>query len=251
MTKMKDDNKFVTADAGIEGNPTLDPTAIVQDSTLGRWTAVGARTTITETLLGDYTYVMNDCQSIYSEIGKFCSIASHTRLNPSNHPLWRPSLHHFSYRSKFYGFGEDDEEIFQWRRENRVVLGHDVWIGHGATVLPGVKVGTGAVVGAGSVVTKEVQPYTIVAGVPARMIRRRVTEEVEASLMRIQWWNWTHDRLAGTLEDFRLLDVVSFAAKYDPAQTGKNLEEKEEFPSSEHLENLEAVRFGKIREQNH
>ena len=186
----------------MEGKPVIDPTAVVRDSTLGRWTAVGARTTIEEAHFGDYSYIMNDCQIIYSEIGKFCSIASHSRINPSNHPIWRATSHHFTYRSNFYDLGEDDEEIFQWRRDHRATLGHDVWIGHGATVLPGVKVGTGAVVGAGSVVTKEVKPYTIVAGVPAAMIRRRVSEEVEAALLRMEWWNWPHDQLREAIGRF-------------------------------------------------
>jgi phosphonate metabolism protein (transferase hexapeptide repeat family) len=202
----------------MEGNPEIDLTAVVKDSTLGRWTAVGARTTLTETLVGDYSYLMNDCQTIYSEIGKFCSVASHTRLNPGNHPLWRAASHHFTYRSRFYGFGEDQEEIFQWRRENRVVLGHDVWIGHRATVLPGIRIGTGAVIGAGSVVTKDVPPYTIVAGVPARRIQRRVSEEVEAALLRIEWWHWPHDQLRQALGDFRKLDAASFAEKYDRSE---------------------------------
>jgi len=202
----------------MEGAPEIDPMAIVQDSTLGRWTAVGARTKITETIFGDYSYIMEDCQIIYSEIGKFCSIASHSRINPSNHPLWRPTSHHFTYRSKFYGFGEDDEEIFQWRRDHKVILGHDVWIGHGATILPGVRIGTGAVVGAGSVVTKDVKPFVIVAGVPPRMIRRRVSEEVGAALMRIAWWDWPHEALANAIDDFRCLDAVAFVAKYDPNQ---------------------------------
>jgi len=213
--------------------PYIHPTACVKDSILGRWTAVGARTEMRETVFSDYSYVMNDCQIIYAEIGKFCSIASHTRINPSNHPIWRATSHHFTYRSKFYGFGEDDEEIFQWRRDHKVTLGHDVWIGHGAVILPGVKIGTGAVVGAGSVVTKEVKPYTIVAGVPARVIRRRLSEEVEASLIRIQWWNWTHDQLAEALEDFRCLDAASFAAKYD--LFGEILEGKDESLSSKPL----------------
>jgi phosphonate metabolism protein (transferase hexapeptide repeat family) len=199
----------------VEEAPEINPMAIVRDSTLGRWTAVGARTKITETHFADYSYVMEDCQITYSEVGKFCSIASHSRINPSNHPIWRATSHHFTYRSNLYGFGEEDEEIFQWRRANKVVIGHDVWIGHGAIILPGVKVGTGAVVGAGSVVTKEVKPYTIVAGVPATMIRRRVSEEVEASLMSIQWWNWSHEQLQKTLRDFRDLDATSFAEKYD------------------------------------
>lgn len=213
----------------MEGKPVIDPTAVVIDTRLGRWTDVGARTTLTETLLGDYSYVMSDCQAIYSEIGKFCSIASHSRINPSNHPIWRATSHHFTYRTKFYAFGEDQEDIFQWRRANRVVLGHDVWIGHGATVLPGVKVGTGAVVGAGAVVTKEVQPYTIVAGVPARMIRRRVSEEVEAALLRIEWWHWSHDQLREALDDFRKLDAASFVEKYDRSEISLRARGKDGF----------------------
>lgn len=200
-----------------QGEPVIDPSASVLHSQLGKWTQIGARSRIEETQFGDYSYVMEHCQIIYAEIGKFCSIASQVRINPPNHPTWRATSHHFTYRSQFYGFGEDDEAIFQWRRYNKVTIGHDVWIGHGAIILPGVHVGTGAVVGAGSVVTQNVAPYTIVAGNPARAIRRRVSEEVETSLMKIQWWHWTHVELFKALNDFRELDAASFCKKYAPS----------------------------------
>ena len=132
--------------------PTVDPTAQLRDTSLGAYCEVGARTILHEVTMGDYSYVVNDSSIIYSEIGKFCSIAAHTRINPGNHPLERAALHHFSYRSVSYGLGEeDDADFFQWRRDHRVTLGHDVWIGHGAIVLPGVTIGTGAAIGAGSV----------------------------------------------------------------------------------------------------
>jgi hypothetical protein len=199
------------------GEPRIDPTAMVKESTLGAWTAVGARTLIQETDLGDYSYASNDCDIIYSKIGKFCSIAGHVRINPGNHPLWRAALHHFTYRSRSYDLHpEDDHEFFNWRRAHPVVLGDDIWIGHGAILLPGVKIGTGAVVGAGAVVTKDVRPFIIVAGVPAKPLRRRVPPEVEAAFMRIRWWDWPHEKLADALEDFRMLDAGEFAAKYDP-----------------------------------
>ncbi len=207
-----------------KGEPLIDSSASVLNSPLGKWTQIGARSRIEETLLGDYSYVMEDCQIIYAEIGKFCSIASQTRINPPNHPTWRATSHHFTYRSQLYDLGEEDETIFQWRRDNKVVIGHDVWIGHGVTVLPGIQVGTGAVIGAGSVVTKAVAPYTIVAGNPARLIRRRVSEEVEASLMKIQWWHWTHDALLKALNDFRELDAASFCKKYAPSSMVDELE---------------------------
>src|SRR5215470_12915112 len=101
--------------------PAIHPTATVRDSRLGAWTAVGARTTIAESVMGDYSYVVNDASIIYSEIGKFCSIAAHTRINPGNHPLDRAALHHFTYRSLSYQLGaEDDAAFFDWRRAHKV-----------------------------------------------------------------------------------------------------------------------------------
>src|SRR5262245_52211633 len=131
--------------------PRIDPTAHVRQSKLGAWTSVGARTTIAETSFGDYSYVVNDSSIIYADIGKFCSIAAHTRINPGNHPLERAALHHFTYRSLSYQLGPaDDEAFFEWRRRHQVAMGNDVWIGHGAVILPGVTLGDGAAVGGGA-----------------------------------------------------------------------------------------------------
>lgn len=212
--------------------PTIDPTARVRDSQLGAWTAVGARTTIAETVMGDYSYVVSDSSIIYAQIGKFCSIAAQTRINPGNHPMWRAALHHFSYRSVSYQLGDDDdEEFFAWRRSHRVVLGDDVWIGHGAIVLPGVTIGTGGAVGAGAVVRHDVPPFAIVAGVPAKPIRWRFEEPVREALLAIAWWNWPREALKLALADFRRLTAEEFVEKYrhatppapesDPTGTGR------------------------------
>ena len=195
--------------------PQIDPTARVHKSTLGIYTAVGPRTTIGESTLGDYSYVVNDSSIMYAEIGKFCSIASQTRINPGNHPLWRPALHHFTYRSKSYGFSlEDDDEFFDWRRDHKVTLGHDVWIGHGAIILPNVTIGTGAAVGAGAVVSKNVPPFAVVVGVPAKVIRFRFDESTQEQLLRLAWWNWNREQLEAALPDFRALNTEEFLAKY-------------------------------------
>ena len=143
-------------------------TAEVSDSTLGHYTAIAERCRVHETVLGDYSYMMQDCSSWCAEIGKFANIASNVRFNATNHPTWRPTLHHFTYRaSDYWDDAEHETEFFEWRRGNMVRVGHDTWFGHGSTVLPGVTVGDGAVVGSGAVVTKDVAPYTIVGGVPA------------------------------------------------------------------------------------
>jgi phosphonate metabolism protein (transferase hexapeptide repeat family) len=167
--------------------PTIDPTARVQEASFGAYCEVGARTILLDVEMGDYSYVVNDAQITYTIIGKFCSIAAMTRINPGNHPMHRATQAHFTYRASAYFPGETDEaEFFDWRKSHRVQIGHDVWIGHGAIVLPGRSIGTGAVVAAGAIVTKDVAAYTIVAGNPARPIKRRFSEEVADRLGRLQ-----------------------------------------------------------------
>jgi phosphonate metabolism protein (transferase hexapeptide repeat family) len=194
--------------------PYVDASATVVDSTLGAWTEVGARTKILESVMGDYSYIVNDGSIAYAAIGKFCSIAAHTCINPGNHPLERSCLHHFTYRSRQYGFGPDDESFFDWRRSHDVRIGNDVWIGHGAVILAGVTIGTGAAVGAGAVVSKDVAEFTVVAGVPAAPIRERFPSEIQKTLLEIAWWDWPRQKLLSALDDFRGLSGEEFALKY-------------------------------------
>lgn len=204
---------------GLGQNPRVHPSAELRDAMLGAWCAVGARTRIAESAMGDYSYVGEDADIIYASIGRFCSLAHRVRLNPGNHPMERAALHHFTYRSSAYAMGADDPAVFDWRRSTPVKLGHDVWIGHSAIVLPGVRIGNGAAIGAGAVVTHDVPPFTIVAGVPARALRPRFPRpETAASLQRIAWWDWPHERLRQALPDFRTLSAEAFCAKYDPNQ---------------------------------
>jgi phosphonate metabolism protein (transferase hexapeptide repeat family) len=195
--------------------PVVDATAHVRDATLGRYTEIGARTSFVESTMGDYSYVVNDSNIIYTTIGKFCSIAAMTRINPGNHPMQRASQSHFTYRaSAYFDDAEDDAAFFDWRRSTPVTIGHDVWIGHGAIILPGRSIGTGAVVAGGAIVTKDVAPYMIVAGNPARPIRARFPETTAESLMALAWWDWDHHRLRAALADFRTLSVDAFLERY-------------------------------------
>jgi phosphonate metabolism protein (transferase hexapeptide repeat family) len=196
--------------------PLIAPDAEVVGSTLGAWVEVGPRTRINHSTLGDYSYIMEDGQVLFAGIGKFCSIASNVRIHAPNHPTWRASQHHFTYRSDDYFAGEArDDAIFAWRKENAVSVGHDVWIGHGATITAGVTVGDGAVIAAGAVVTKPVAPYMIVGGVPATPIRMRFPEAIAERLTALAWWDWPHERLHAALGDFRDLPVEAFIEKYE------------------------------------
>lgn len=194
--------------------PNIHPDAQVRDCDLGIWTEIGARTQMRESQMDDYSYIVEDGDVVWTTIGKFCSIARCVRINPGNHATWRASQHHFTYRAAAYDLGEDDAEFFQWRKDDWVTIGHDVWIGHNVTVLAGVTIGTGAIVAAGAVVSKDVAPYTVVGGVAAKPIKRRFTEIQEDRLLEISWWNWSHVQLKARLPDFRKLSIDAFIEKY-------------------------------------
>lgn len=195
--------------------PHIDPTARVTDSQLGRYTEIAEGCRISETEMGDYSYIERGGQVWCATIGKFANIAAGVRINATNHPMDRASLHHFTYRAGDYWDGAEDEaDFFAARRAKRVVIGHDVWIGHGATLLSGVQVGNGAVIGAGAVVSRDVAPYTIVAGVPARMIRARFEGDVGKRMNSLGWWDWSHSELFAALHNFRNMSAEDFLRFY-------------------------------------
>jgi len=193
--------------------PTIHPTCRIHKSQVGSWTALGPHTTLSEATFGDYSYTAGHVSIIYADIGKFCSIANSCRINPGNHPQWRVTQHHSTYRRVQYGFDTaNDDAFFDWRREHRCIIGHDVWIGHGAIIMPGVQIGTGAVIGSGAVVTKHVGPYEVAVGVAATVIKKRFPDEVIDKLLAIAWWDWDRPTLEARFHD--LLDVPSFLEKY-------------------------------------
>ena len=212
MTYFESHGPDRTVELGPE--PTLHEPVTITESELGAWTEVRKGSRINQSTLGDYSYLMERVQLDFAEVGRFANVASHARLGPTNHPIERPTAHHFTYRAGMYGLGEDDESVFEWRADQPVELGHDVWIGHNATVLPDVSVGNGAVVAAGAVVTRDVDPYEIVAGVPAEPIGRRFPPEIAERLEATAWWEWDHETLGERLAAFR--DLNAFLEAHAP-----------------------------------
>lgn len=131
------------------------------------------------------------------KIGKFCSIACGSKFlfTSANHTLG--SLSTYTFPIFFDEWGLDAKNIRSaWDNKGDIVIGNDVWIGYEAVILSGVTIGDGAIIGTRAVVTKDVPPYTIVGGVPAKPIRRRFDDETIAELLRLRWWDWDKEKIS-------------------------------------------------------
>lgn len=200
--------------------PLVRPGCELIGSKLGCWTEIGEQNRLENATIGDYSYTGPYCFLQNCVVGKFANIAAAVRIGPTKHPMDRPTLHHFTYRSSMYGFAAgDDGELFARRARQVARIGHDTWLGHGAIVMPGVSVGNGSVVGSGSVVTHDVPAYCIAVGSPARVIKRRFPEALAAALERIAWWDWSHELIRERLEEFRG-SAEDFARLYDGEYAG-------------------------------
>lgn len=159
--------------------------------------------------VGKYTYGFEELcfkGSPLAGIGAFTSIAENVTISKGNHPIDRVSTHPFFFMSMFGFRSSTHMEVCP--KNGATYIGHDVWIGRDVTILTNVTIGHGAIVAAGAVVTKDVPPYAIVGGVPAKLIRYRFDEETIKRILSTKWWTWTDEQLKKNIDSF--MDVSDF-----------------------------------------
>ena len=177
-----------------------------------------ARFSHTQVEVGEYTYgLQRECFVAYHpddrvQIGNYCSIGDGVRFVFGEHRTDRVTT--FPLRAVCFNEVPHADAL----SKGNIVVGHDVWISAGAMILSGLKIGNGAIIAAGAVVTKDVPPYAIVGGVPARLIRMRLSEAQVAALEKIQWWNWPIEKVRANVEYF-YGDVDAFIQRHLPGVT--------------------------------
>lgn len=145
-----------------------------------------------------YHYPINHDKLI---IGKFCSIACGARFlfNSANHTMSSLSTYPFPLFFEEWDLKQEDVAT-SWDNKGDIIIGSDVWIGYEAVILAGVAIGDGAIIGSRAVVTKDVPPYTIVGGIPAKPIRKRFDDKTITRLLQIKWWDWPKERIAENMD---------------------------------------------------
>lgn len=158
----------------------------VENCVFGKHVDIQRYSMIYHSQIGDYTYTGRNFTCWHANIGKFCSISWNVSIGGANHDYNRIAQHAFLYAKQF---GLLDGEPLYDRFTSKCTIGNDVWIGCNAVICRDVTIGDGAVIAAGAIVTKDVEPYTIVAGVPAKVIKRRCSKSLADKLINLKWWN--------------------------------------------------------------
>jgi len=175
---------------------------------IGKYCSINCKKIGRYTFIGDYTKI----DASTTNIGMFCSISSGVYIGATSHPSNYISTHTFCY-NKFHGF-VNKIKYDEFTIDGKTNIGNDVLISANSIILAGVTIGDGAIIGAGSVVTKDVESYTIVAGVPAKMIRYRFDKDTIEKLLNLKWWSYELEYLKNNIDlfdDIKNLDKLKMS----------------------------------------
>ncbi len=172
----------------------------IRSSVVDKTSVICAGSQINMTTIGKYSYLGYDCFTLNANIGSFCSIADNCRIGGATHAMDSVSM------SPVFAQGQNilkkNFSNHKQPKQLQVLIGNDVWLGAGVQIKSGVEIGNGAVVGMGSIVTKDIPDYEIWAGNPARFIRKRFSDETISELKKLEWWDWSEEKLAATAQFF-------------------------------------------------
>lgn len=164
---------------------------------------------IKNSVVGDYSYIGPSCDITNTSIGKFCSIADNCRIGTASHTVNNISSSPiFTLRNNATKTTWTDKSIQQNNEVKRVNIGNDVWIATHVIIKGGITIGDGAIIGAGAVVVKDVPPYSIVGGIPAKVIKYRFSEDIIKKLEEIKWWNISDENIKKNIEFFQSEDIT-------------------------------------------
>ena len=185
-------------------NPAVSLFAKIDNvSKVSKKARINSKVQVFHSTVGDYSYIGGGTNLIHANVGKFCSIACNCVIGMGAHTLdYISTSPIFTERKNGTGHSWTNRDV-NAAKSKMVNIGNDLWIGTHAMILDGVSIGDGAVIGAGAVVTKDVPPYAIVGGVPAKIIRYRFSEEIIEGLEKIGWWNLSDDILKKNINIFQ------------------------------------------------
>lgn len=194
------------------GNNMIMSNVAIINSLLGKYVKIESSVILKKVVIGDYSYIGDKCAICRTNIGKYCSIGPSLETSPGRHPTRSfVSTHPIFYSTlKQCGISYSDKEYFD--EYSRIEIGNDVWIGAHAIVLDGVNINDGAIVGAGAVVTKNVPAFSVVGGIPAKVIRYRFDAETIEFLIEFKWWNRDPDWVRQNYKEFH--NAETFVRKY-------------------------------------